>query len=131
MTTSRRGVAAATAVSLLAMVGVTLAAMGAFFASEARRTRDATTEAQLRQLLLAGATIAARVAPVKAETPLELPPSLAADGAHVVVRPVEAPEAGVMVTEVDATIADRRMTQTLRFALRDGRWQVTGATLGP
>ena len=127
----RRGVAAATAVTMLALVGVTLAAMGSLFAAEARRTRDATAEAQLRQLLLAGAAVATQRIPLTAEATVELPPSLAADGARLVVRPMKAPDANAVVIEVDAAVADRQMTQTLRYAQRDGRWQVDGATLGP
>jgi hypothetical protein len=52
---SRRGVATITAITLLGLVGIALAAMGTLLAADARRTRAAESEAQLRQLLLAGA----------------------------------------------------------------------------
>ena len=62
---------------------------------------------------------------------IELPLSLAADGARLVVRPVKAPDATAVAIEVNAAVADRHMTQTVRYAQRDGRWQVDGATLEP
>ena len=127
----RRGVAAITAVSLLALVGVTLAAMGSLFAAEARRTRDATTEAQLRQLLLSGAAVAGQRAPFTAEATIELPPLLAADGARLVLRPVKPADGDAVVIDVQAAFADRRMTQRVRYAQRDGRWRVDSADLGP
>jgi hypothetical protein len=54
----RRAFATTTALTLLAIVGVALAALATLLAADARRTRTAAQEAQLRQLLLAGAAAA-------------------------------------------------------------------------
>jgi type II secretory pathway component PulK len=50
----RRGFAMLTALALISIVGLGLAAMAALFASEARRSAQQRDDAQLRQLLLAG-----------------------------------------------------------------------------
>ncbi len=50
----RRGIATFWAVAMTAMVGFALASLSLAVASEHRRTKAAASEAQLRQLLLAG-----------------------------------------------------------------------------
>ena len=54
----RRGFAAIFSITLIIVVGAALAAMGTYFALEASRTRSQAAQAQLRQLLTAGAVAA-------------------------------------------------------------------------
>lgn len=54
----KRGMATFTAIVMAATLGIALASIGAVFAHQAKRTRAAQDDAQLRQLLLAGAAAA-------------------------------------------------------------------------
>ena len=117
--------ATVTAVTMLALVGVTLAAMASLFAAEARRTRDAQTEAQLRQLLVAGAAVAG-ARPPSSPTTVNLPPSLA--GATLTLRP-QPSEANVKVIAIEASWDDRQMTQALRYVRSGDAWRLTSAEL--
>lgn len=125
----RKGFAGVTAVTLLAMLGVMLAAMGSFIAAEARRTYDAASEAQLRQLLLAGASAASGRLPLSGETKLALPPSLAADGYRLVIQPTGAAEPNTALVEIIAIAGEYDRRQTIRFMQRNGRWQMADAAL--
>jgi hypothetical protein len=131
----RHGFAGATAVTMLALVGVTIAAMSSMFVAEARRTRDAAIDAQMRQLLIAGAAVAGQQLqspePANTEIRIELPPAPAAEGFGLVLRPAAAADPGVRVIEVIASWNEREMNQTLRFVRRQDRWALAGARLNP
>ena len=130
MTTRRRHVhtrapafAAVTAIVLMGLVATTLAATVMVFAADARRTRAAVAEAQLRQLLLAGAADV-RVRLDKGETTFDAKLATPADG-EVQLNSTADGDAAVNAT-VSATVASRRAEQTLRF-IRDGdRWKLAG-----
>ena len=132
--TKRRGSAALTAVTLIGLVGVMIAALASLFAAEARRTRDAAAEAQLRQLLVAGAWVAnerVRGASPVTESSIELPASLTADGARVTLAAAPAPDANTVLINVNAALGEREMSQSLRFVRRDAQWRLAEATLNP
>src|SRR2546429_7392624 len=100
----RRGFATFMAISLIIIVGTVLLVLGAFFVNDAKRTRSETAEAQLRQLLTAGA-VAAMNDPIK---PITLPPQIAQQQATVTLteRSNAAGERGILV---DATLGKRHM----------------------
>src|SRR4051812_17106737 len=115
MTRRRTGFATATSMAVVALAAVALASLAALLVSDGRRTRNALDDAQLRQLLLAGADDAGRR--VGADdggpaggAPLVLPPDLAAGGGSVrlTVDPPGAVGADDRLVHVDAAYAGRR-----------------------
>ena len=127
----KRGVAALTAILLLALVAATLATVATFFITENRRTRAQATEAQLRQLLTAAATVAK-----------DRLNNATADGEYVIALPAELDADGVKLTitlqrdneyasaYVHAKLQERSSEQTLRFERRGGKWQITDVIIG-
>jgi len=119
--------AAITAVVMLGLVASALAAMAMMFAADARRTRNAGADAQLRQLLVAGAadvqqrlkggqtTFDAKV-PAPADGVIQLSAAMEGDGVRAVVM---------------ATLGPRRTEQTLRFTRDGDRWRLARVELRP
>jgi hypothetical protein len=124
----RRGMATVTAIALLGLAAVAMLAVSAAVAGDARRTRYATADAQLRQLLLAAAADAADrsdswPADVSAESwQLAIPPTLAQNGASANLSVARAGD-GVEV-RVEAHYLKRRGGQTLRFRRTGERWEL-------
>jgi hypothetical protein len=126
--TKRSAFAAVTAIVLLGLVASMLAAMGIMFAADARRTRDAVADAQLRQLLIAGAAdVQQRLDKgqtrfdLKIEAPAEATMQVsaaAADGGDDAIR-----------ATVLAHLGTRRRMQTLHFTRDGDRWNLTGVEL--
>ena len=135
----RNGFATATAMAVVALAAVALASLAALLVSDGRRTRDALDDAQLRQLLLAGADEATRrvgandAGAAGGGTSLALPSELAAGGGSVrlTVDPPAVGEADVRVAHVEATYAGRRGGQVLRFRREEGGWRLVEAQRGP
>ena len=125
----RAGFAAVTAIVLMGLVASTLAGMGMMFAADARRTRAAAAEAQLRQFLIAGAAdVQQRLA--SGQTSFDATAEVAGDG-RIHLRATAAGEAGDAVhAVVTATLGPRRAQQTLHFT-RDGeRWKLSAVDPG-
>ena len=117
--------AAVTAIVLLGLVASTLGAMAMMFAADARRTRDAATEAQLRQFLIAGAASAQQrldKGPTTFDTKLTAP----ADGA---IQLIASPDGDAVHVIVTATLGPRRQEQTLRFTRAGERWKLASVAL--
>ena len=99
----RRGFMLIMAVTLLILIGTTLAVLATLFAAEARRTQNHAIDAQLRQLLIAG-TVAAR------------------HGIREIALPAELPDTKVTITSegdnatVHATLRGRTATEKLTFS---------------
>lgn len=113
---NRRGFASFIAVVSIAAVGIALAAIGADFARQVRRTQRQQSQTQLRQLLLAGAAQAgaglqAGSAPAT-PSPLDLPAPLA--DALVTFHVEPTPQGGRSVT-VTAAVGDQSIRHTLTF----------------
>ena len=129
----RRAFAAILAITLILLVGATLAAVAAAFSADARRTRTLGSDAQLRQLLTAGAIAAAEQLKAAGgdvptgEKAIPLPADLGDRGASLKVS--AAREGDAVTVVVDATLATRHARQTVRFTQRDGRWTPTAAEL--
>ncbi|MEO6436391.1 MAG: hypothetical protein ABIP55_11630 [Tepidisphaeraceae bacterium] len=121
-----RGVAGLVAIILLLIVAATLAGVATAFSADAQRTRNLAAEAQLRQLLTAGAIAAAEQLKSPdlptGETTVALPTDLNDRGATLKVSYLREGE-GVLAA-VDAALPPRRARQTVRFAQKDGRWSV-------
>jgi hypothetical protein len=134
MTTRRRpekdaAFAAVTAIVLLGLVASALAAMAMMFAADARRTRSAAAEAQLRQLLLAGAADAQqRLA--KGESSFDVTIAAPGEGEIRVSAAAAAPTTegdAARAVIVVATLGPRRAEQTLRFTREAGgeqKWKL-------
>jgi hypothetical protein len=136
----RRGFAMLTAVALVALVAMALAAVLALVRLDLGRTADALDEAQLRQMLLAGEhaarerlDAAGEAAPRTDEAvPISLPPALAADGGAVDVTVLpRASRAAAEVVEVTvrARLGEKAASQTLRYERTSRGWRATAAAL--
>lgn len=131
----RGGFAMILALVLLALTAVALTGLTQLSAAEFRRTREVQVEAQLRQMLLAGAAdVQQRAARwpaegVKLAWNLPLPVELNDPSASLSVA--VGPESGDrVVVEVVATVDGRSQRQTLVMSREAGRWRATDARLG-
>jgi hypothetical protein len=116
----RRGVAIIIAVTMMALVGVAMAALAAAFGADARRTMSGASDAQLRQLLLAG-TAQVVTSPAQGDAPMELslPKELHDAGARVTARRIESKNPGTVEFEVIASMGDATVSQMLVCAQTD------------
>ena len=130
-----RGFAMLAAIAMLAVVAAVLAALTGQFGGEIRRTRRAFQDAQLRQLLHAGAQDAIERArswdgaPKAGGWTVQLPQPLAGgDGARVrsQVHSMNETQADI---EIEAHFDDRTATQVLHLTRSGGTWSAAGAEL--
>ena len=119
----RRGFATLVALLLIALVGMAAVAMSSRFSAEARRTRDARTDAQLRQLLLAAAR---HIQPGHwdANPALTIPGELAAQ-----VKVNLTPGADHATATIEAQFDGRTMRQQLHWSKNSGQWMLHSAEL--
>lgn len=123
-----RGFTIILAVVLLGLVAVAAAMIVHQLGYELQRTRTAYEDAQLRQLLLAGAQEIAKSTEPPASQPavqahkIELPLNLAAQGASLSVSPAQ-PGGDVLIT---AHLGTREAVETLHFDDQLRRWAVVG-----
>ncbi len=122
--------ATATALTLLAFVGVLLASMATWVTIDARRTREAAAEAQLRQLLLAGAAAASDELAQTGAANVPLPSNLADNAARLTID-IAVPSESQRTATVEASVAARHARQVVQFSRRDGRWHLISATFDP
>ena len=130
----RPAFAMVTAIVLTGIIALTLAALGSAFVIQSRRTLALAEEAQLRQLLLAGALEAkSRLATsaVDRNISIALPDELRDRGASLRLQPEANPAAGQAIIRIDAAFPRHRMSQRISFAQTNGRWQITAAELSP
>ncbi|HEX8525087.1 MAG TPA: hypothetical protein VF669_22740 [Tepidisphaeraceae bacterium] len=124
-TSSRSGFALFIAVTLLGLVAVTLVILATLVAADARKTRSAVTEAQLRQLLLAGEAIAqtrlSSGATVQGD--VELPAELKTSGAKLTITG-DAPK-----TRIEAQCAGKPAVQEIAFIKSGDAWTITSVQL--
>jgi type II secretory pathway pseudopilin PulG len=130
----RPAFAMVTAIVLMGLIALTLAALGTAFVIQSRRTLALAEDAQLRQLLLAGALEAqSRLAAsaLDKNIPIALPDELRDRGASLSLQPEPSPPASQTVIRIEAALPHHRMAQRLTLAQTDGRWQVIAAELLP
>jgi hypothetical protein len=135
---SRRGFGTFVAIALLLIVAATLPVLASVFTADAKRTRTQKEDAQLRQLLTAGAAFAKGQATADAgsgagatthPTAIALPQELVDDGATVTCS-ISRESADRVSATIRATLGRRCKEQTVTFARRDGAWHVVDAKLG-
>ncbi len=125
-----RAFATATALTLLAFVAVLLAAMGSAIGIEARRTREAAAQTQLRQLLLAGAAAASDESAPIGTTNVPLPSILNDDAPRLTIE-IAMPSERLRTAMIETSFATRHARQLAQFSRRDGRWHLISATIDP
>ena len=133
----RSGFAMIVAIAMLALVSASLLLLTRQFAYEGQRTRTNWEDAQLRQLLLAGAQdVADRASHWNGPAPtepwrLDLPEALADESrqsASLTAQPRSAAADGIEV-RLEARLGHRQAAQTLHLRKASGKWSVTGVTL--
>ena len=131
----RGGFGTLIAIAILLIIAAILPLLASVFTAEAKRTRTQAQDAQLRQLLTAGAvhaTVAAKGQATSGATThpvaVPLPPDLTDAGASVTCSftRVETDHAEAIVR---AKLGERSMEQTIQLERRDGAWRVMSATL--
>ena len=133
---TRHGFAMLTALALVALVAVAMAAALSVFRLDLRRTAGTVDDAQLRQLLLAGQRAARDRLPRDAgavptiEQPVALPAPLAAEGA-VTLRLRRGASRDTADVGVEARLGNRTATQTLHYERRPVDWSLVSADLAP
>jgi type II secretory pathway pseudopilin PulG len=131
----RGGFAMIVVIVLLGLVAAAMASVTTLVVYDARRTRQVRSEAQLREMLLAGAAAAqARAATWSQEAgeqswSVALPPELAREGAALTVRLVPQGQDELRAT-VTAQLDERSMRQRLALKREGQAWKVAAAALG-
>ena len=131
----RRGFAVFTALIVLVLLSAALLSLGSVLVSDYRRTVHAERDAQLRQLLLAGAQlahqriIASQDAANATKIAVALPAPLTQDGASLSIE-IQPTDAGSTV-HVTARLRDQEQRQTLTYTRAASEWTVSSADLGP
>ena len=113
---------------MLGLVATVLGGMAMVFAADARRTRNAAAEAQLRQLLIAGAADVQERLNRGPTTTFEAKTPAPSEG--VIHLRATAEEGGVRAV-VAAQVGVRRAEQTLRFTRDGARWKLAAVDLRP
>jgi hypothetical protein len=125
----RKGIAVILAVAMLGLVSVALLSITHALAYDFTRTRLTTQDAQLRQLLLAGAQEAVAAAKgwnadsLPSKWSMHLPASLVEQGAGVSFE-LEAIEGGQRKVIVTARLGTREQMQSITFRRTDEGWRV-------
>jgi len=133
-----RAFATITAIFLIPVVAAALLALTYQFQAQARRTQSVQTEAQLRQLLHAGAVEAVRRI---AAAPPAVEAAGDADPPYAVPLPKSLKGAGVkfkfqrhgaaVTAHIEATLNEHRRGQVLRFEKKGERYEVVDAAIVP
>jgi hypothetical protein len=123
----RRGFAAFTALTLLAIVSIALETLAVFANSEARRTRGAADDAQLQALLLAGATDA-RDSIITGQTEIDVALPSQLEGAKLHIMRTQPNPTGASFV-ILATFGGKTASEKVDFALRGQSWVLTAASL--
>ncbi len=124
------------AVVLLGIVTIAAFSIFAMLTADARRTRGAEIDAQLRQMLLAGAADLTaqskswdeKAAGVKSWD-VELPSVLKQEGGLLKVVPTAQADGSVM-TVIEADLQRRQAFQTIVMTRKDNRWEVRSSRWG-
>jgi type II secretory pathway component PulK len=127
---SRSGIAMILAIFLIGFVALTLAGLGETLTTQIQRTVRARQDAQLRQLLLAGAEIAQVRLNVglALDAPIELPAILRAQDATLQLKSSD--DADEKRVEALAKFEGVSLSEELSFGQTSGHWQMIDAQLG-
>jgi hypothetical protein len=130
--TRRSGFAMVIAITLMAIVALTLGCITTTFSLDAQRTRTQAQAAQLRQLLLAGALIAqTHLSETNdgQEINVSMPAALNSQAA-LGLQFEPADPSGQQIVIVSAMLGPRRLTQRLQFVRQSGGWRLAAAEIG-
>lgn len=122
------------AIMMMAMVGMTLAALSTLLMADAQRTRRHRADAQLRQQLMAGAIAARRHVAAHGPGPARSALAVPTDGdgrASITIQVEPAGGDDRLTIRIEATYDERRAAQTLRLTQRSGQWHIVEARLAP
>jgi hypothetical protein len=119
----------------LSLASVVLGAAGMMVAGDVRRTRAASDDAQLRELLLAGAQIGQfrlqNSWTAGQSVTVNLPPALKDQDATLILQPIDPESATDRSVNIEATLGRHAMAERVHFIQRDGHWQIDDAILNP
>ena len=123
------GFAMVTAIVLIGLAAMTMTALSITIYTQATRTRLATEDAQLRQLLIAGATFAIEKAQsnTTGHFQVSLPDPLRANAAKLTIDLQPRTSDNEQTAEVEASLPHHRTSQRLKLALQNGAWQIAEA----
>jgi hypothetical protein len=127
------------AIFIMSILSVSLVTLAVGFAQDASRTRLGAEDAQLRQILLAGADdlrakISAGAMPAggagaaTVESAL-LPQTLRDQQAGLAIAPLADDSANARSFEFTATMSHRQLAEKVRFAQQNGVWMLAGAEM--
>ncbi len=122
----RAGFAVFTAVVLIGLTGIAIAALAALFTTHAHRTQAGQTNAQLRQLLLA-AIHAPPPVPGSPNT-IALPSELSAQDATLSMQTVSN-DGPILTVQAVARLGKHKAAQTLIYRQQSGQWKLAEARL--
>ena len=126
----RRGFALINAIVLLGLIATLLVTMTSHMRMQIRRDASAEQEAQFRQLLLAGQTVARQTLdpanPQRCEVPV--PPELTARSATITTARDAAQPSQILI---QATLDGQSRQQRLYYTLSPQGWQLADAILDP
>jgi len=119
-----------TAIFLISFTVMTLTVLMATIAAESRRAQILGQDAQLRQLLTAGATFAE--AQLQSNSSgrfsVPLPQALRQLDAELTVE-IQPPSDEKATAEIEAALPHHHLSQRLSFSRQASGWQITDATL--
>ncbi|MGD0766615.1 MAG: hypothetical protein ABSB42_00170 [Tepidisphaeraceae bacterium] len=124
------GFAMITAIFLMSFTVMTLTVLMATIAAQSRRSQILSQDAQLRQLLTAGAAFAdAKLqSNSSGRFSVPLPETLRQSSADLTVE-IQPPSNETATAEIEATLPHHHLSQRLSFSRQASSWQITDATL--
>jgi type II secretory pathway component PulK len=131
----QRGVAAVSAVLMLSVVATVIVSLTSTFSFEIERTRSTIADAQLRQMLIAGARVAKthlQQAGSDTASPrsVRFPQADADDDRVLSITVLPASGEPVVRVRVDAKVGRRHGTQTVTFERAGDEYHLLDARLG-
>ncbi|MGD0388240.1 MAG: hypothetical protein ABSC42_04715 [Tepidisphaeraceae bacterium] len=124
------GFAMVTAIFLISFTVMTLTVLMATIAAQSRRAQILGRDAQLRQLLTAGAAFAD--AKLQSDSSgrfsVPLPDSLRQLGADLTVE-IQPPSDEKATADIQASLPHHYLSQRLTFSRQENRWRITDADL--
>lgn len=120
-----RGFAVITAIGLMVLLSAALLALTAIARQDMTRTQRTSTDAQLRQLLLAGTALAGTFTPSPEDYSIQLPPDLSNAALHVRISGTNGDQRSVIIR---ATVDGRSAVQTVQLIRTTDTWQALSAT---
>jgi hypothetical protein len=129
----QKAFAMVTAIFLMSLVTMTLTVLIAGVFGDARRTQTLSEDAQLRQLLLAGTTIARSELPNSVtqtgDLPVTLPNSLQQAGAtlKITIQSIQSPADAIV--EIEVSLPHHQMTDQVHLTQSNGHWEVISSSL--